>query len=136
MAYCFITILRTWLGAALAELPSPATRTACPRIDGRRQNSGPRGQHPARMAAIHVPHEGRVDVVAEEFLQPFWQLPDHLAGDREAVFPLLPQPAGRVFEDPPEPRLPGVVRPAAMPQAAQVEHGRAGRDDRLLDRIV
>ena len=37
-------------------------------------------QHPARVAAVDVPHERRVDVVAEQFLQPFRQLTGDVTG--------------------------------------------------------
>jgi acyl-CoA hydrolase len=95
-----------------------------------------RGQCLAGVRAVHVADERRVDVVAEEFLEPLGQLPDRRPRHRQEVVLLLPEPARCVLQDHAEPRLPGLVGPAAVPEAAQVEHGRAGGHDRLLHRVI
>ena len=72
------------------------------------------------MAAVDVADERRVNVVAEQFLQPLGQVADNIAGNGQAVIFLRPQPARRVLQDHAEPRPGGAVRPAAVPEAAQV----------------
>src|SRR5215472_13126621 len=95
-----------------------------------------RRQGLARMVTVYVPHERRVDVVAEEFLEPFGQLSGCLSGHGQAVVLLLSQPACAVFQDHAEPRPIGLVRAATMPETAQVEHGRARRHDGRRDLVV
>jgi acyl-CoA hydrolase len=95
-----------------------------------------RGQRLAGMQAVHVPDERRVDVVTEQLLQPLGQLPHGRARNCQQVGLLLPEPARGVLQDHAEPRLVCLVGPAAMPEAAEVEHGRAGGHDRLLYRVI
>jgi len=78
------------------------------------------------MAAVDVSHERRVDVVAEQFLQPFRQLASDVTGHGQAVVLLLPQPAGRVLQDHAESRPGGPVLAASVPEAAQVKQDRSG----------
>ena len=94
-----------------------------------------RGQHLAGVPAVHVTQERRVDVVAQQFLEPLGQLADHRAGHGQAVVLLGPQPGRHVLQDHPQARRAGGVRAAAMPQAAQVEQRRAGAS-RPLDRVA
>ena len=75
-------------------------------------------KHRARVAAVDVPHERRVNVVAEQFLKPFRQLTGDVTGHGQAVVLLLPQPAGRVLQDHAESRPGGPVRAASVPEAA------------------
>src|SRR5580700_1629956 len=84
------------------------------------------GQDLAGVAAVDIAEERRVDVVAEQFLEPRRERPDHAARHREAVVLLRPQPGGGVLQDHAEPRPAGVVGPAAVYKAAEVEHDRAG----------
>src|SRR6185312_9640157 len=113
-------------GAAAAGAPGPGDLRPGPRLGELR--AWPvlriRGQDPAGVPTVDVPHERRVDVVAEQFLQAFRQVADDVAGHGQAVVLLGPQPAGRVLQDDPEPRPRGGVRAATVPQAAQVEQRR------------
>src|SRR5436190_12963398 len=52
---------------------------------------------PPRVAAVDVPHERRIDVVAEQFLQPLRQLGHDLAWHRQQVVLLRPEPRSHVF---------------------------------------
>ena len=70
------------------------------------------------MAAVDVADERRVNVVAEQFLQPFRQAADNLTGDGQAVVFLCPEPARGVLKDHAEPWSGCLVRAAAMPEAA------------------
>src|SRR5580704_5534020 len=80
------------------------------------------GQDLAGVAAVDVAEERRVDVVAEELLEPRRQRPDDAARHGEAVVLLRAQPGGHVLQDHAEPRPAGVVGPAAVHEAAEVEH--------------
>ena len=73
-----------------------------------------------------LPDERRVNVVAEQFLQPLRQVTNHVTRNGQAVVLLWPQPACRVLQDHAESRPGGLIRATAVPEAAQVEQDRAG----------
>src|SRR5712691_4242949 len=88
------------------------------------------------MSAVDVAEERRVDVVAEQFLEPLGELPDNAARDGQAGVLLRPQPGYDVLQDQAEARPAGEVGAAAVPEAAEVEHGRARCHDGRTDRIL
>jgi hypothetical protein len=75
------------------------------------------------VAAVDVADERRVNVVAEQFLQPFRQTADNITGNGQAVVLLRSEPAHGVLEDHAEPWSGGLIHTTAMPEAAQVEQG-------------
>src|ERR1700729_3080646 len=88
------------------------------------------------MSTVNVAEERRADVVTEQLLQAWRQIARDVPRNGEAVVLLGAQPARGVLQDHAQARLPPPVGAAAVPEAAQVEHGRPGRHGRGLNRIL
>ena len=117
-------------GMAVRSRRITAAATRAPRTKARRTPDSRRKseigrQDPARVPAVDVPHERRVDVVAEQFLSRSGSSRAMSRGTARQWFS-CGRRAGRVFQDHAEPRPGGLVRAAPVPEAAQIEQGRSG----------
>src|SRR5438105_4415432 len=109
---------------AFTTPPSIAAGAPPPKIGGLR----PGVQQVARVAAVDIADERRVDVVAQQLLQAAGEVTRRVGGDGEDVVLDRAQPGGRVVEHHAQAGGVGAVGAAAVPQAADVEQGRTGRD--------
>ncbi len=94
------------------------------------------GQEPSRVAPVHVAHERREDVVAEQLLEALGQGGHHVGPDADEVGLLGPQPRRRVLEDHAEAGPVGAVGAAAVHDVPGVEGHAPGRHLGVHHRLV
>ena len=75
-----------------------------------------------RMPAIHKPHKGRVDGIADQFLHPLGQCFCNFRGRRERQIFKLPRPSRTILRRNNEARRTGLVSSAAMPERSFRQH--------------